>query len=48
MIVSKHRNGPTGTVKLSFIDDYAKFQNYDFIHDAEFADDEDIDAAIFE
>ena len=48
LIVSKHRNGPTGTVKLSFIDDYAKFQNYDFIHDAEFADDEDIDAAIFE
>jgi len=48
LIVSKHRNGPTGMVKLSFIDDYAKFQNYDFIHDAEFADDEDIDAAIFE
>ena len=48
LIVSKHRNGPTGTVKLSFIDEYAKFQNYDFIHDAEFADDEDIDAAIFE
>mgnify|MGYP001210109276 CR=1 FL=1 len=48
LIVSKHRSGPTGTIKLSFIDEYAKFQNYDFIHDAEFADDEDIDAAIFE
>ena len=48
LIVSKHRSGPTGTIKLSFIDEYAKFQNYDFIHDVEFADDEDIDAAIFE
>ena len=48
LIVSKHRNGPTGTVKLSFIDEYAKFQNYDFIHDADFAHDEDLNDAVFE
>tara|TARA_Y100001970_G_scaffold294115_1_gene447049 strand:- start:5111 stop:6466 length:1356 start_codon:yes stop_codon:yes gene_type:complete len=32
IIVSKHRNGPTGTVKVSFIDKYAKFDNLDAVH----------------
>ncbi|MCY4673330.1 MAG: replicative DNA helicase [Bacteroidetes bacterium] len=27
IIVGKHRNGPTGAVKLSFIKDYARFEN---------------------
>ena len=27
IIVGKHRNGPTGTVQISFIDRYAKFEN---------------------
>lgn len=27
IIIGKHRNGPTGTVKLSFIKDYARFEN---------------------
>lgn len=27
IIVGKHRNGPTGTVKLSFVKDYARFEN---------------------
>ena len=25
LIVSKHRNGPTGTIKLTFFEDFAKF-----------------------
>ena len=29
VLVSKHRNGATGTVKLRFIKDYAKFVDYD-------------------
>ena len=38
IIVSKHRNGPTGSVDISFIDKYAKFENLsklesDFIPD---------------
>ena len=28
IIVSKQRNGPTGTVRASFINKYAKFENY--------------------
>ena len=32
IILSKHRNGPTGTVKVSFIDKYAKFDNLDIVH----------------
>ena len=27
IIVSKHRNGPTGSVDISFIDRYARFEN---------------------
>ena len=45
LIISKHRNGPTGSVKLAFIDEYAKFQNYEFVHDSEFMDDEDFTTA---
>ncbi len=30
LIIGKHRNGPTGTVKVGFMPDYAKFINYDF------------------
>jgi len=48
LIVSKHRNGPTGVVKLSFIDDYAKFENYDFIHDGDFDPNEDLNDAVFD
>ena len=32
IIISKHRNGPTGIVKVSFIDKYAKFDNLDIVH----------------
>ena len=32
IILSKHRNGPTGIVKVSFIDKYAKFDNLDISH----------------
>ena len=28
VIISKHRNGPTGTVHLTFLPEYAKFGNY--------------------
>ena len=27
VIVSKHRNGPTGTMKLAFLDHYTRFAN---------------------
>jgi replicative DNA helicase len=29
IIIAKHRNGPTGEVKLRFVKDYAKFENAD-------------------
>ena len=32
VIIGKHRNGPTGTVKLHFLEDYAKFGNLDSKH----------------
>ena len=32
LIVAKHRNGPTGNVKVSFIDKYAQFTNLDYSH----------------
>jgi len=30
IIIAKHRNGPTGTAKVTFISDYARFENYEF------------------
>ena len=30
IIIAKHRNGPTGTAKVTFIDEYARFENYEF------------------
>ena len=30
IIIGKHRNGPTGTAKVAFIDEYARFENYEF------------------
>ena len=35
IIVSKHRNGPTGLVKVSFVDKYARFLNLEY-SDSEF------------
>ena len=32
IILSKHRNGPTGLVKVSFIDKYARFMNLEYNH----------------
>ena len=32
IIVGKHRNGPTGNVKLKFIQEYARFENLDLYH----------------
>ncbi|HZW38352.1 MAG TPA: replicative DNA helicase [Ignavibacteriaceae bacterium] len=32
VIIAKQRNGPVGTVKLSFIKDYARFENLDRFH----------------
>ena len=28
LIVSKHRNGPTGTIKLTFLPNLTQFRNY--------------------
>ena len=33
IIIGKQRNGPIGTVKLAFIEDYSKFENLDTYHD---------------
>ena len=30
IIIAKHRNGPTGVAKVTFIADYARFENYEF------------------
>ena len=32
MIVAKQRNGPTGVVNLSFVKEYARFENLDVHH----------------
>ena len=32
IILSKHRNGPTGNVEVSFIDKYARFESLDRMH----------------
>ncbi len=32
IIISKHRNGPIGTVKVSFMDRYARFDNLELVH----------------
>jgi replicative DNA helicase len=32
IIVSKHRNGPTGDILLTFIKDYARFENPELVH----------------
>ena len=37
IIVAKHRNGPTGLVKVSFVDKYARFMNLEY-SDKEFQD----------
>jgi len=37
IIVSKHRNGPTGLVKVSFIDKFARFMNLEY-SDTEYQD----------
>ncbi|MGB8658220.1 MAG: replicative DNA helicase [Candidatus Zixiibacteriota bacterium] len=31
IIVSKHRNGPTGEMRLTFLKDYARFENMEFV-----------------
>lgn len=33
IIIGKQRNGPTGSVKLAFIDEYAKFENPAFVEE---------------
>ena len=32
IILAKHRNGPIGQVKVTFIDKYAKFENLEYSH----------------
>ncbi len=39
VIISKHRNGPTGNVKLKFIDKFAKFDNIDAFGDIDLGGD---------
>ena len=34
IIIAKHRNGPTGSVKLAFTDQFAKFENLDTMHES--------------
>ena len=35
VIIAKHRNGPTGTVKLSFHGPFLRFDNYDHVHEGD-------------
>jgi len=32
IIIAKHRNGPIGTIKVSFMDRYARFDNLELVH----------------
>ncbi len=35
LLISKHRNGPVGTVTLAFLESYRKFENFDITRQAE-------------
>ncbi len=37
VIIAKHRNGPTGTVNVTFVDKYARFENQENIHSEEYS-----------
>jgi replicative DNA helicase len=37
VIIAKHRNGPTGTVSVTFVDKYARFENQENIHSEEYS-----------
>ena len=38
IIISKHRNGPTGIIDVAFVDKYARFENIDLHADAYYSD----------
>ena len=38
IIISKHRNGPTGIIDVAFVDKYARFENMDLHADEYFND----------